>query len=73
MKLVKPVFSINFLNVISTTVLRGTLWLPGNNLSMKHSRLSGLVKLSEAAQVTLVLAAAANVSTAVGTNMVLLE
>lgn len=62
--------SINFLNVISAAVLRGTVWL---HLSVKHGRLSGLVKLSEAAQVTLVLAAIANVSTVVGANMVLLE
>ena len=40
---------------------------------MKHRRLSGLVELSEAAQVTLTLGAVANVSTAVGANMVLLE
>lgn len=66
-------FSINFLNVISTAVLKGSVWLPGNNLSMKHGRLSGLVQPSEAAQVTLVLAAVGNVSTAVGADMVLLE
>lgn len=39
---------------------------------MKHRRLSDLVKLSEAAQVTLGLAAVANASTTVGANTDLL-
>lgn len=42
-------------------------------MSVKQGRLSGLAKLSEAAQVTLVLAAVGNISTAVRANMVLLE
>jgi len=40
---------------------------------MKQRRLSSPLKLSEAAQVTLVLAAVANVSTEVGANIFLLE
>lgn len=66
-------FSINFPNVTSVAVLRGTVWHPRSNFSMKHRRLSGLVELPEAAQVTLGLAALANVSTAVGANVGLLD